>query len=372
MEPVNGMHLGLVVSDTPDPDNRNRIQVWIPYLSSTLYGSVNAKLKNLSFKGPGDLNTIDSDILTTLRKILPWAEYAAPLFGGSGGLYNGSTGATATNSGSTLQADPNPSPKGSIPFPSLNSEGKKPFIPEPPIGATPISIRTTHYSTGTDIGGPDPSSVFSKDPNTNLGNSAIGKNLGVGIVGSTIKGITFGDVLQRTNPITGRTEIYYVSDTAESPKSRNRIDIYTSPTNWQSPDSAWSLAKKEPDFQNWTKLGNIGKIRSYDQIRAKLQDYTQYGEIPPYESTQQWLASKGNSTTTEVASTASSKNPVQIPNITAGSGFVAGNTGFAGSAVGSFTTPNAGSKVWVFFLGGDIQRPVYFAQAPSPGDIAAS
>jgi len=33
---------------------------------------------------------------------------------------------------------------------------------------------------------------------------------------------------------------------------------------------------------------------------------------------------------------------------------------------GSFSTPIAGAKVWVFFHGGDTQRPVYFASSPEP------
>jgi hypothetical protein len=34
-----------------------------------------------------------------------------------------------------------------------------------------------------------------------------------------------------------------------------------------------------------------------------------------------------------------------------------------GSASGTFSSPEVGSKVWVFFHGGDPQKPVYFAQS---------
>jgi phage gp45-like len=47
------------------------------------------------------------------------------------------------------------------------------------------------------------------------------------------------------------------------------------------------------------------------------------------------------------------------------------NIGIPGSAVGTFSTPVPGSKVFVFFMGGDVQKPVYFAQAINPSDIKA-
>jgi hypothetical protein len=37
-----------------------------------------------------------------------------------------------------------------------------------------------------------------------------------------------------------------------------------------------------------------------------------------------------------------------------------------GTPQGVFSTPRAGSRVWIFFHGGDIQRPVYFAQSIPP------
>jgi hypothetical protein len=37
-----------------------------------------------------------------------------------------------------------------------------------------------------------------------------------------------------------------------------------------------------------------------------------------------------------------------------------------GTPQGVFSTPRAGSRVWIFFHGGDIQKPVYFAQCIPP------
>lgn len=47
------------------------------------------------------------------------------------------------------------------------------------------------------------------------------------------------------------------------------------------------------------------------------------------------------------------------------------NLGGRGSSVGHFSIPDDGAKVWVFFHGGDTQRPVYFAAYNEPGNVAA-
>lgn len=343
MEPVYGMHLGLVVSDTPDPEGRNRIQVWIPYLSSTIYNAINSKIKNIeslendfTFKGPGDLKSIDSTLLDTLKKILPWAEYAAPLFGGSGGLYNGSTGATATNSGSTLQEDSNPPPKGSINFPmDLNSQGVRP---------TQVSGKTI--------------SKIAVDDDVKLGNSKYTQDnvLGIVVNDPSLYGTKF-------------------------PLLKPNGDPYLAVKTIKSKDGTILVEQNKPilvtgvDY-NPAGIGNTNSSTAeltLKTVEALGLKYTPSGEINfaggyTGGSVNQIPLVVGN--VSEIESI--DKNPVQIPNMTGGSGFVAGNAGSAGSAVGSFTTPNAGSKVWVFFLGGDVQRPIYFAQAPNPGDIAAS
>jgi hypothetical protein len=40
--------------------------------------------------------------------------------------------------------------------------------------------------------------------------------------------------------------------------------------------------------------------------------------------------------------------------------------GGTGSPNGTFSIPNVGAKVWVFFYGGDIQKPVYFGSVVEP------
>ncbi len=354
MEPVHGIHLGLVVSDTPDPEVRNRVQVWIPYLSNTLYGSINAKLKNVSFKGPGDLNTIDSDILSTLRKTLPWAEYAAPLFGGSSGLFNGSTGATATNSGSTLQADPNPAPKGYNQYPmDMNSKGEKPDTNIFDVARTRQDIPYDGRSAPkryNNPGGAYPKATFVKFGMTGYG--VIGGGHPIGNYPSVANGAAANMYHLRNMPVVGMT----VGEARNYWVNGSKGGYMELP----GMNSNQVITRELLEDQNW--LAGWMKATAMAEGFGNINDQDLSGAFKILDGESNF----------DPANIAYSKKPIQIANRTAGTGFVDGNLATAGSAVGSFTTPNAGSKVWVFFLGGDIQRPVYFAQAPNPNDVAAS
>jgi hypothetical protein len=46
------------------------------------------------------------------------------------------------------------------------------------------------------------------------------------------------------------------------------------------------------------------------------------------------------------------------------------NASRPGGPMGVFSTPHIGAKVWVFFLGGNVQRPIYFANAYEPSNLA--
>ena len=383
MEPVYGIHLGLVVSSDRDPEERNRVQVWIPYLTNTLYKSINAKLKDVTFKGPEDLNLIDPLILKTIQKTLPWAEYAAPMLGGSSGAFNTATGKTATNAGSTLQSEPIPSPTTNSSSLNMAQDGNiQPDKVTPPANATGCDnkkqIPTTKFSFGKNVpGGRDVSSSKEKygpagivqSTNTGFGSSGY-QNLGPGVVAANLSNYPIGTILKNCS----NGNIYIVGDTYNDP-SRNNIDVWYPNEQY---DNAYSsgLTKGGQDWSVVATGGEIGK--SYQDNLAILSKYTDYGNIPQGQSAAEYLASIGN-TGNSVSGIAkadtnintSGKAPVQHLDNNADVGLFAGNIGVAGSAVGSFSTPNAGTKVWVFFLGGDIQRPVYFAQAPNPSDIAA-
>lgn len=91
----NSNYLGLVVQNN-DPEKRGRVKVWVPHISATLYSEWNATFADLSDKHiifPDAKTNPDLDkILIQLKQVLPWAETAMPLFGGSAsGRYNAYT-----------------------------------------------------------------------------------------------------------------------------------------------------------------------------------------------------------------------------------------------------------------------------------------
>lgn len=80
---LNNIYIGLVINNK-DPIKKGRVQVFIPHITNTLYTGWNEANKNIKFR------TFDSDVFTleiTQRLIdtLPWAEVAAPFFGGGTG-----------------------------------------------------------------------------------------------------------------------------------------------------------------------------------------------------------------------------------------------------------------------------------------------
>lgn len=94
MKTYLGNYLGLVVGDN-DPDQRGRVQVFIPHIMPTIYEGWNREGLDIKFNITGDNVTsgLTNDIILKLQRILPWAECAAPIFGaGPAGKYNSETG----------------------------------------------------------------------------------------------------------------------------------------------------------------------------------------------------------------------------------------------------------------------------------------
>lgn len=85
----HGMYLGIVVQND-DPQRSGKIKVYVPHVNASVYENWVQVNEDKSFKFPGD--NIDSDlntIIEPLKTILPWAECASPMSGGSAsGRYN--------------------------------------------------------------------------------------------------------------------------------------------------------------------------------------------------------------------------------------------------------------------------------------------
>lgn len=131
MKKYYGNYLGLVIDDE-DPDYRNRIKVFIPAISATLLKKLNSKKEETPFKdkfitGVGYTlkNFLPDDALQDLKRILPWAECAAPLFGGSTSLHYNPVSKKATNRNNTGIAE-----KGDNDFPQTTPPATSPIHPD--------------------------------------------------------------------------------------------------------------------------------------------------------------------------------------------------------------------------------------------------
>jgi GH24 family phage-related lysozyme (muramidase) len=128
MKKVSGNHLGIVVN-TADPENRGRVQVFVPHISTTLYSGWNENLKDIKFK------TFTSDVFTDeikqrLWSLLPWAEAAVPCWGGgTGAPIDESTGLPMPIP--TDQAFASQGPSGTIRYKSgISGDGLQGFVKE--------------------------------------------------------------------------------------------------------------------------------------------------------------------------------------------------------------------------------------------------
>lgn len=84
-----GNHLGIVVQNN-DPDKHGKVKVFVPHVSPSVYAGWNELQEDKEFRFLGE--NIGSDltnIIDSLKDILPWAECASPLVGSVGiGRYN--------------------------------------------------------------------------------------------------------------------------------------------------------------------------------------------------------------------------------------------------------------------------------------------
>jgi hypothetical protein len=84
MKKYYGNYLGLCV-DNNDPQKRGRVQIFIPHIMPALFKNWNDVGQDIQLLCVGDNlpNSIPSDTLEKLKKILPWAEAASPVMGTS-------------------------------------------------------------------------------------------------------------------------------------------------------------------------------------------------------------------------------------------------------------------------------------------------
>lgn len=429
-EKYYGNYLGIVVSPPSwDPERRNRVQIWIPSISNTLYKNWNDNSIDREFFNFSSVDfTQNVETLERIRNVLPWAECASPLIGGGSPFYTNPVDARNydTDVANTLIPPDLPQPDSTLADPTL-IDPRLDISPESPEeipndSTSNVSTPVSEDSSGVNEFGnvepplppfdddstspmmvPPPLPSASSDgnalppaqdqPQVPLINQDY--TLQSGALPPNPK--LLNDVISTVKQVYGPDAAIRISSGERSGSTRhgngNAVDFFVQVRN---PDGSLTGVKGDalaPLVQSWVAQGYAagvgmtisengkGNALHFDQTDSNVWAYT--GEVrngrnidisysPDKVSTAFASAiangQSGNFPTgvdpaALVASTQSdeSRPNQRVNDFAATRGQTSG--GYDGSATGTFSTVNEGAKVWVFFYGGDVQKPVYFAHS---------
>jgi hypothetical protein len=382
MSNISGNHIGLVVN-TLDPELRSRVQIFIPHLSNTLYKNWNEQLKDISFKTFSD-DIFHGELKERLLSTLPWAEPAVPIWGGATGapvyadigsavpiptdqkLNNGSTATTNKGEGGNTSADNRVVETNAG---ANNTQGK-------------FDGQTSGIGSGTsgNLACGSGANKISLQEAHDINANAVANS---GLVGFIPKdGANYGIIKGTQEEWTAHFDRQMQS---ESTVSRGGITVNESFTESDGTISAglYSMTVGErgltaESINDPCANANAAIGMSADLIKGD-------GVIAGRTSSGKWLgqaryfgpirrgevALNGANPDTYADATQSSQNVFRTTNMGANAvGSVNGSR--PGAPMGIFSPPQVGAKVWVFFQGDNIQRPVYFANVYEYNNVAAA
>jgi hypothetical protein len=374
MEPVYGQHLGFVINSS-DPEGRHRVQVFIPYLSNTLYSEWNDGNSDRIFKTPLDLPL---NIQNKLKQILPWAEAAQPLFGGNTAatvnLATQKVGVNADGSStlSNLTIAPangiiNGTSMSGLHTPSTSSTtGNSNDVPVP--YTTALNSAGEYSTTSSDgltraldfNGGKSLSYDSDKKTSTGLNGDQV---IGVVVANKDLLNQNFTiNVTDKNDPTKTVTmnAIGYDYNPTHGIGATNPIatDMQGNPTGDTGPLELSGGAYKQLESLGITYSDSGVEGTSQYSVTIAPSNNTSSAAVASNEQE----TNKANGNIIDVSKTESTDVHARTPNFLAGG---------QGSPNGTFSVPNPGAKVWVFFYGGDIQKPIYFAAATEPSGSAS-
>ena len=378
MQKASGIHIGLVVN-TLDPELRSRVQVFVPHMSTTLYKGWNEKLEDISFKTFDD-NIFKGDVKERILSVLPWAEPAVPIWGGA----TGAPVYTDIGSPSPIPTDQNIKNSTTTPPTGGNTS------PDNRIVATNDGINNTQGKfDGTTSGlNSSPSglacgsgaSKISLEQAHEINSNAVANS---GLVGFVPKdganyGITTGSKEEWTAHFDRQMQ-------SESKVSGGGISVNEKFTESDGTVSAglYSMTVGErglttdsindPCANANAAIGmSADLIKGDGVIAGQTSDGKWLGQARYFGPVRRGeLALNGAKPETVTGSKQSSQNVFRRTNM--GSNAVGSVNGSRpGGPMGIFSPPHVGAKVWVFFHGDDIQRPVYFANVYEHNNVAAA
>jgi hypothetical protein len=413
MEPVFGNHLGMVVNNQ-DPEGRKRVQVFIPYLSNTLFSKWNNNLNDIKFKNTTELDKIG--VLSRLRQTLPWAEAAAPIFGGATSMTSNSVtrNVTVNNNNNASFTDTfgyaaptnDATPAKSTSLLTSNKTGdpakqseesssaSSNTIPYPKsLEEVPDNVLKYVYSLGASESGFPSTASVTKGDLAAINRESYGPNLLNGIDRSSVtynnevakayndpKSDTYQN-LEASQQKFGDFGPYQYNSENSKDAARYRVNLnYNAPANEQTLALAQYMYYKDEDlYKNLTndswdgtysgKFGGLwGANRGSEIVNKRLAAYNNLNKDQMIANLNAISSDTAlSSSASSLANNQQSKTNIIDPNNDAKNASAAAQsqhyTSSSGSPNGAISIPNESAKVWVFFYGGDIQKPVYFASA---------
>lgn len=398
-EPIYGNHVGIVISDQ-DPEKRGRIQVFVPHLSNTLYSGWNDQLKDISFKTfeTAQQGGITEAIAQKLYAVLPWAESSVPSFGGG------------------TSAPVNPSAKAAIPNPQSAAVQAQQNPPTPVSSnvnqnnAIAPNVNLNQTATG------DPNILAAHSKLASDRQSKFAQELQDPVVQNRLAATAIHEV--GTNPISQQVMMETILNRAQfsNQSITSILDSNYGPgwggqnkANVPISDSSFKAINNVMNGSNITGMATDnssnapGNTLAARNVAGGLSGYVWLnntnGEIVTDQATidalnggstsgQYELLYRANSgyqatTSGKNATAYADANGLQGSSLTSSGQSVMGFSlcrsmvgqfisAFLpnGGANGFYSQPAVGAKVWVFFYGGDIQKPVYFGVVPNGVNIA--
>ena len=383
-----GNYLGLVITGSEsDPENRGRCQIYFPGVSNTLYKKINKNLKDLSF-GHIDPSILTPDIIQDLRTVLPWSECAAPIAGGgTSAFHNPATGETALGFQETINPDVQTADIHKTPDPPAWSD----------TNANPSDVELpnqTFQSLQPDNkGNVDLNNIKSYTSNylTSNKSSLLGKKYPeFGINNGTAEewGNYFGDLARYESSgnintkgdvgkfMTGSNGLFQLSQLDfNNYSSLLKSKGITNDTYIKDERGvlkpAFSMSQlQDPNTSILTAIAihESQLSKSPEMIRSNGTIVGYFGSATTTKLLNKNNTGNSNSSTqvAPIGPNSSSPNPEPVDDATSPAPAFAG---YSGRPHGVFSFPRMGAKLWAFFYGGDIQRPVYFAAAYEPDSI---
>jgi len=409
-EPVYGNHIGIIVNSN-DPESRGRVQVFVPYLSTTLFTGWNEKGSNISIR-QGDLSSIEGAVLERLKKLLPWAESANQNFGVGGGTSysDPATGSTriASTGAPTVTNVANKDLRNGQPTSVVNPSAGNPN-PENNTADTNGKVKgNSGYLQPTVSDGTynkQPTKVVQTQDMVDL-NLQIIKECGSGLTNNLPRDAErFGldNTPESWAKFMGKVPYYETGNQLYGPEAQNLNDPGGSYGPYSlSPYTARDFGKAYPTI--FARYGVEARVYSPEELRDPVTSarinlaYCEAMMAKPGNNVIQ--AGTGNSrlgmsrgyAANTLNALAGQRDPSSMSTATKGSSSNSGPATTAGGNTalshdkshaidttspaaphdmrtphGVNSTPSPGNMVYVFFLGGDPQRPVYFAAVAEPG-----